>query len=422
MKKLLLITGLFIPGILLAQSKKEVSLDECQQKAIENYPLSDQFELLESSKTLKLQNLNKNYLPNVDLSGQATYQSDVTKVPIEVPMFEIPEISKDQYKLSLDINQVIYDGGITSNQKSLVELNSNIENQKVKISLYKLKENITNIYFNIIYLRKNLEVLKLLENDIQSKIKDLAAGVRYGVILEKDLNVLKAELLKIEQNTEEIESSLMSAITSLSEFTGEQYNENTKFLLPQKAVKYAPGPDLRLDYQLMNIQQTYLKSSKNLISSKSMPKFFAFGQAGYGRPGLDMLSNDFETFYIVGAKLSWNIWNWNRAKNEKTIIDLQNNLIENQKAAFEKNLSAELKSKFNEIEKFKKLISKDEEIIQLREAIKKTASAQLDNGVITSTEYITELHNETEARLNMELHKVQLLKAKYNYLSAKGDL
>jgi outer membrane protein TolC len=161
---------------------------------------------------------------------------------------------------------------------------------------------------------------------------------------------------------------------------------------------------------------------KNMVNTRWNPKFYAFGQAGYGRPGLNMLSNDFSPWWLFGARLTWNIWNWNQNKNEKKIYDIQNDIIGTQKETFEKNLRIETESEIAEIEKLGELLQKDEDIVALRTKITHSASSQLDNGVITSSDYIARLNEETQAKLMLEIHRVQLVKAKIAYLFTLGKL
>ncbi|MCF8236089.1 MAG: TolC family protein [Bacteroidales bacterium] len=422
MKTLLLATGMLISCFATGQITKHTTLEECQENATANYPLQNKFGLLSEATELELEKLGKTYLPKLNLNGQATYQSEVTKVSIEIPNMDIPQPAKDQYKVSLDLNQMIYDGGLTATQKDLREYELSIENKKVEGRLYNVKQKVTDLYFNILLLKKNKEVLELSKETIEAKKKNLEAGVRHGAVLEKDLNVLRAELLKQEQNILELENGISTNLAVLSEFTGEEYDLKTTFMLPQPKVAYDADPSGRIDYQLLGLQQNRLMLNKELINEGRRPKLIGFAQAGYGRPGLDMLSDEFSSFYILGAKLSWNLWNWQEKELDLKMIDVQQNFIENQKEVFEKNLTIELKRAFRELDKYEKLIRTDDEIIRLREEIRQTASAQLNNGAITSSEYISEVNAETEAKLNKEVHKLQLIRAKYDYLSKKGDL
>ncbi len=422
MKRIIIIFGLLIYNVSFAQTIDKVTLKDCYTNAVNNYPLKKQFDLYKAYNELQRKNLNATYLPSVDVNGQATYQSDVTQVPIHVPGLEIPVVSKDWYKVTLDVNQVIYDGGTTGKQKKLEDINLQINEQNVEIELYKLKERVNQVYFRIILLKENKKILQVFEDEIKSKLKNVISGVKNGVLLQKDADVLQAELIKIEQQITEVEIGINAGISILNELTSLKLSDNTELILPEITVNTSLFENKRLEYKLMGLQQYRIDAIKNVVTTKNLPKLFGFGQLGYGRPGLDMLSDDFESFYIFGAKLNWNLWNWNQNKTEKKILDLQNNIITTQKETFDKNLKIELENKIAEIKRYEELLKKDAEIIDLRSRIAKTASSQLDNGVITSTDYVTELTAEARAKLSFQTHKIQLIHAKLNYLSAKGEL
>ncbi len=422
MKRLLLIIGLLLASLVQAQEYDQVTLSKCQDKAIINYPLSSQFDLLNSAHDLKQQSLNTNYLPRIDVNAQATYQSDVTKLPIDIPMFDIPEPPKDRYGITLDINQAIYDGGITSKQKEIEDVNLEIEHLKVDLDLYNLKDRVSNFFFNIIILKQNREIIEILKEDINEKLKLIGSGIKYGVALKKDADMLRSEVLKLEQKIDEIDISLSATRSMLSELTGDVYDDRSVFLLPEVIINPDFGQNRRLENRLFNLNKEKLNASKNLINGKSNPKIVGFGQAGYGKPGLNMLGNDFQPYYMVGARFSWNFWNWGQNKKDRQILDLQQNIIENQKNTFNKNLILELTHKFAEISKFTRMIENDQVIIDLKTEIAKVSSSQFDNGIITSTDYLQDKHAETEARLNLGLHKVLLVKAKIDFLTSKGEL
>ena len=317
MKQIIIIFGLLIYNVSFAQTIDKVTLKDCYTNAVNNYPLKKQFDLYKATNELQRKNLNATYLPSVDINGQATYQSDVTQVPIHVPGLEIPVVSKDWYKVTLDVNQVLYDGGTTGKQKILEDINLQINEQNVEIELYKLKERVNQVYFRIILLKENKKILQVFEDEIKSKLKNVISGVENGVLLQKDADILQAELIKIEQQITEVEIGINAGISILNELTSLKLSDNTEFVLPEITINTSLFENKRLEYELMGLQQHRINAMKNVVTTKNLPRLFGFGQLGYGRPGLDMLSDDFESFYIFGAKLNWNLWNWNQNKTEK---------------------------------------------------------------------------------------------------------
>ena len=408
-----------------AQFVQQVELEDCREKAVQNFPISRQYQMLEESSRLKVENLNANYLPQLDLNGQATYQSDVTKVELDLPPtfnVSIPEPSKDQYKLTLDLSQVIYDGGATSKQKDLEGIKLEAGKTSVALQLYQIKERVNQIYFGIILLKKNKALLEVLKETISAKLKTIKSAAEHGTALKKDVNNLKAELLKIEQNMNNLEVEIRSRLQMLSSFTGETYQAETKFVVPEIEIDLDYSAANRLEYRILELNQEKLGQNRKLVNSKNIPRIYGFGTAGYGQPGLNMLADEFESFYMLGIKLNWNIWNWNENKKEKHILSLQQNILETEKEAFGLNLDIELQSKIAEIEKYQGMIKKDAEILELRSEIAETSSSQLDNGVITTSDYISDMNAATRAKLDLEVHRIQLIKAKIDYKSSKGEL
>ncbi|MEZ5196331.1 MAG: TolC family protein [Bacteroidales bacterium] len=424
--KRIVISGLFLIAGLFLVGQDDITLDLCHRKAIENYPLTRQKEILPESNELKIKNLNKNYLPEMMVNGQVHYQSDVTKTPfqdISLPGIPtIPEVAKDWYKITLDVSQAIYDGNTTGRQKEVENINLQIDQQMIDIELYKLKERINQIYFNILLLKENKNILVIHQKNLKAKLSDVESGVRNGTILSSNADILKVEIIKIEQSIAEIEIGLQSTLAMMNEFTGLEINENSTIVLPEVFVDLNRYSNNRLEYSLFSLQQNKIDASKHLIGSKLLPRFSAFGQAGYGRPGYDMLKNEFDDFYMIGARLRWNVWDWNHTKKEKEILDLQGDIINTQKETFDKNIRIDLQNKIAEIRKLEEMVARDQQIIELREKISKSASSQLDNGLITSTEYLNEANAESRSKLDLEAHKIKLVKAKLDYEATIGNL
>ncbi|RLD53488.1 MAG: TolC family protein, partial [Bacteroidetes bacterium] len=378
--------------------------------------------LLSVSNELKIKNLNKNYLPQLMINGQMHYQSDVTKTPFQdIPGIKIPTVEKDWYKITLDANQVIYDGGITAKQKELENSKVAIDRQNVELELYKLKDRINNIYFSILLFQENNKTLLLLKKNLEAKLSDVNSGVKNGLLLSSNADILQAEIIKLEQSIIEIEIGVGTSKSIMNEYTGLDLNEKALLSLPETQINTSVFENNRPEYALMTLQQNQLSAMKDVTGRKTMPRIYAFGQLGYGRPGYDMLKNDFDDFYMVGARFNWNIWDWNHSKKEKEVLDIQSQIINTQKETFDKNLKIDLQNKLADIRKIEEIIKRDEEIITLRERISRASSSQLDNGVITSTEYLTEINAEATAKLNLTTHKIQLEKAKIDYSASLGN-
>ncbi len=420
MKNLLLLYLFFSVG-LMANGQTAITLEELQQSARENYPLTRQQVLLQQSHELSLDNLQKNYLPQLSLDAQASYQSDVTKVPITIPGEEIPVLSKDQYKATLNINQTIYDGGMTHRKKAVEVAGHQVEQQQLEVELYQLRDRVNNLFFNIHLLQQNLALTELLVQELTEQKQQAQARANNGVVLPVNVDILQAELLKVEQQQIELNAQKTASLEILSMLTGMSLDENTTLVKPEISFSSETSLESRPESILFTYQHQRIEASKELTGAKLTPQFSAFAQVGYGRPGLDFLDNTFTDFYMAGLRMHWSVWDWNASNNEKQKLDIQQNIIQTQQEAFALNTNLQLSQKESEIEKFKALAEKDEEIISIRTKIKETASSQLNNGVITATEFVDELHAENQAKLNLELHKLQLLKTQIEYQHLLGQ-
>ena len=426
MKRLTFLSVLLVVQFIVYGQSDRVTLFDCYKQAEKTYPLSRQSGMLEKSNELKIKNLNKNYLPQMNLNGSASLQSDVTELKLNLPaqfsFIKFPVISKDMYKLTVDVNQSIYDGNITGYQKKLEAFNLQSDEKSLQVELYQLKERINQAYFSIFMLQENEAILISNKNEIESKLKEVLSAIANGAMLASSADILQAEILNIDQELIELRNDRVTDFHVLSELTSSTIPENSKLVLPSIQISSLNFEDNRPELQLYNIQQLKTDVMKNMVNTRWNPKFYAFGQAGYGRPGLNMLSNDFTPWWLFGAKMTWNIWNWNQSRNEKKIYNIQNDIIGTQKETFEKNLKIEAASNTAEMEKMEELLQKDQEIIALRIKIAQSASSQLDNGVITSSDYISRLNEETQAKMTLELHRIQLVKAKIAYLFTLGKL
>jgi len=427
MKYIVIICAIFISYSVLGQTNQSLTLDYCYKKAEAGYPVNKQKSLYVESNELKQKNLNSNYLLQLSLNGQATYQSEVTEINIDLPAslpFEIntPDIKKDQYKITLDLNQLIYDGGTINRKKKLEEIILMIDQQGVEIELYKLKERINQVYLYIVLMKESRKIFDLILNEMQMRLKVVQSGVSNGVLLESNSDIMSVEILKMEQKLDEINISISSAISVLSELISEEIPKGTEFILPEIVVDIDKAANNRLDYELLMIHQQRIDAMKNIVTTRDHPKVFGFGSVGYGRPGLDMLSEEFGTFYLVGAKLSWNLWNWNQAKNDQKILDINNEIVNTKIETFDKNIKISIENSRAEIRKLEEMINRDLEIIVLQKKITLSSASQLKNGIITATNYLTELNAEKQALVTLETHKIQLIAARLNYLATLGQL
>lgn len=296
-----------------------------------------------------------------------------------------------------------------------------VDEQKVEVDLFSLKQRINDLYFSVLLFQQKIRVNELLSADIKSRIAETESRVKYEAAIPSNLYILQAQLLQTEQELQNLKSDKSASLKMLGELIGIPIPDYAEFEIPvHQDMVLDDNPASRPEIKLFQYQKEQLESYNDVISSRILPKLSAFGQAGYGRPGLNMLDNDFKPFYMVGLNVSWNPVNWGSDKNEKEIYALNRKIVDSQKETFEKNVKVQLEKYKSDIGKYENLVSKDEELVSLREKIVASTFSQLQNGTITSTVYVTELNNKTQSLLMLETHKLQLLQAKINYLTTKG--
>jgi outer membrane protein TolC len=417
MKKLFLILILTLPLTLLSQ--QILRLEECFDLVTENYPLAKQSALLDNQVQLDINALRTGYLPKLDLNAQATYQSDVTSLPIQLPNVTVEPPNKDQYRATLDINQMIYNGGMINATSKVKEAASKVSQQQLEVSLYGLKSQVNSMFLSVLLLQENQALLQAKEVQLKARIEDVKAGVQYGTVLASSEKTLEAELLKLRQQFTELRYNKLDLLQRLSLLIGMELNSDVN--LERPAVLMSETQSQRPEIQLFDLQKEQINYSSELISKANLPKINAFAQGGYGNPGLNMLDNSFKTFYMAGLKLNLNIFDWNKTRIQKQSLEINKEIIDTQKETFELNNNLELVKLKSEIDKIDALIFTDKAIIDLREEILKTAESQLNNGVITASAYLTEFTNLYEVKSNLNLHATQLLLHQIQYNIVKGS-
>lgn len=410
MKRLTLIMGyLLMACIVRAQS---LSIEECYTLAKQHYPLTKQHDLIRKSNEYTVANIAAGYLPQLNINGQATYQSQVTQIPIKVPGIDVPEISKDQYKVYGEVTQTIFDGGVIRQQQRIQQASAAIEEQSLEVELYKLKDRINQLFFGILLVERQMAQAAITNKDIEAALKKMEAAIANGTALKSSGDVLRAEMLKNNQRIIELKAMKKAYALMLGLFTGTTINVNTVLVQPQSPL---PETDIkRPELALYERQEKLYDAQYKLINSKNLPKLGLFLQGGMGRPALNMLSNKFEPYYLGGVRLNWSLSGFYTARKEKFILDIKKKTTGLQKETFLFNTNLSLQQQQSEAGKWKDLLETDNEMVRLRASVKNAAAAQLENGVITSSDFIREVNAEDQALQNKMLHEIQLLLAQYN--------
>jgi len=407
-------------SVLSITAQQKLNLEECYELVNKNYPLAKQNDLLSKQNDLDLEVINTGKLPKLDLSAQATYQSDITELPISIPNVTVESPNNDQYKATVSVNQLIYDGGLINVSAEAKTASLRTQQKQLEVSLYQLKKQINQLYFSVLLLQEKRGLLSVKKTQLETKLKEVKAGIEYGMLLPASDKTLEAELLKIEQQFTELDQNKISLLETLSSLIGKKIPLTIELQNPELLTTLDTKIS-RPEIDLFTLQKQQIETSEQLITKKNLPKILGFATGGYGNPGLNMLDNSFQSYYMVGLKLNWNIFDWSASKKQRKSLQINKEIIDNQQEIFELNTSIELNQQQSEINKISAFIHSDETIIDLRKKILNSADSQLKNGVITSSAYITELTNLYEAENNLSTHKIQLLLAKANYKTTKGN-
>ena len=405
----------------IAQTISKLNIEQAYQLAQKNYPLTKQRGLITKTKEFTVANTAKGYLPVFSLNGQATYQSAVTNFPFTLPIpgFSLPSYSKDQYKIFAEVDQVVYDGGLIKNQQQVASANELIQQQNLEVELYVLYDRINQLFFGALLIDEQLKQNELVKKDIQNGIDKAKALVANGTAYRSSVDELSAQLLQTDQLRVELKANKKAFIEMLGLFINSAVDEN--IILEKPAVPVLLDNINRPELLFYDYQKKAYDLQDELLKTQVRPKFSLFAQGGYGRPGLNMLSNDFALYYISGLKLNWNLGSLYTLKNQKQLIDINRKSVDLQKETFLFNTTVIQKQQSAELIKFLELLKKDDAIIALRESVKKAAAAQLENGVLSAHDYINQVNAEDQARQALILHQMQLLQSQYNYQNTVGN-
>jgi len=420
MKTIKLLIGWLLLPISFLMAQEPVTLEQCQLWARENHPVLKQSALYQKILMLKNENNATAYFPQMTLNGQATYQSDVTKVAISLPNITIPTVDKDQYKVYLDLRQTIWDGGLSRARELINESENDGNQQQVEVELYQLKEKVNQFYFTSFLIQENLKILEQKTGTLGERKKIAESAVKNGMLLSSELDQLLAELLTTDQLKLELKNNRETVVSALSILTGKAVDQLQNLVLTTSPIDLNK-PMMRPEMDLFARQNDLLNANSEILKKQRNPKLFGFGQAGYGKPGLNMLNNKFDTYYLVGLGFNWNVLDWKNTSRQQQVLQLQQEIVQTKQSTFVQNIDLASDQQNKQIARLTELLKTDQELIQIRERITKTSASKLENGAINTADYIQDLNAETTAKLTLETHKIQLKEALVKLLNIKGN-
>ena len=409
---------LLFPIIGIAQ--ETITLEDCYRLARENYPTVKKLDLVAKTEGYTLANANRAYLPQVSILGQATYQSEVTDLSKSVvgvlplpPNVSLPTIDKEQHKVVGEVSQLLYGGGAIRSQKAVAKAQNAVQAQAVETQLYILKQRVSNLYFGVLLIDAQLSQNRLNIETLESQLKKAEVALKNGTTLPSNVDELKAEILRVTMQNTEYQASQATYLQILSTFIGKELTSTSNLVqpTPQSQSQSVSTDIFRPELKGFQLQESLLKAQEKQLNSECIPKFSAFFQGGYGRPTLNMLSNQADFYYITGLRLQWNLSPLYNFSSKRHILRLNRESLTADRQAFLLNTKLELTQQSQQLKKLQKLIEQDETSVTLRQSVAKAAEVQLDNGVITTHEYLQKVNAWHLAQQTLSLHKIQLLQA-----------
>lgn len=416
MKKIMISLAL----IILSSGSWAQTLEECQQAAEKNYPLIKQYGLIAKTTQLTVKNIQKGWLPQVTASAQATYQSAVTAWPESMQSIyqqmglNMKGLRKDQYKIGVDLQQTIYDGGAISSQRNIAQQEGKVQEAQTETNLYQVRRRVNEMYFSLLLLNEQIQLNEDVKALLQSSEKKLSAMVKGGTAATSDLDNVRAERLSVEQQNENLKQQKQMLQRMLSVFCGLEVN-NTQKPAP---VQIASSVNHRPEMHLYNSQLELTEAKEKALDTQLRPKLGLFAQGFYGYPGLnmfeDMMNRKWSLNGIVGIKLSWNVSAFYTHKNDKARLSAQREMIENEREVFLFNNKLEEIQQSENISRYQTMMKSDDEIIVLRTNVRKAAESKLTHGIIDVISLLREINNENAAKTQQSIHEIDMLKEMYN--------
>lgn len=400
----------------MAQEQGTFSIDECVEMACRHYPQSHEYELIDAALKYDLNNASLSWVPQVSLSGKATWQSEVVEMPFDIPGFEF-DIPHDQYGITADVTQQIWDGGMSGSRKEIARAGAEVKKGQLAVNLYSIRSQVQKICLGIMLVDKQLELNRLLEGQLQRSIGEISSLIDHGIALQSDKDQLEVNVLTCRQQISALNREKASYTKILGILTG-QNMEGVRIIPEASSEKPAYG---RPELALYSAQARQVEAQRRQLDANISPKFNLTLQGGYGRPGMNMLSGEFSPYFVAGIKMQWNFGALYTLKNDRRKADTDARKVEYLIESFKMNNDVEAEQKRCEIDKAQAVLADDDRIIELRQNIRESGESQYRQGVLKMNDYLDMLSEEYKARLNKSIHEIQLLMAEYDLKNTLGE-
>ena len=408
----------------------QLTLSECQRLAHDNYPAIRQYRLTEQSRDYTVENAAKGWMPQVSLSARATYQSDVTQIPIRIPGIDMSGLgmSKDQYDASATVSQAIFDGGKIASAQRTARAEAEVSKTQTDVTLYSIRERVEQLFFGVLTIDVQSEQTQLLLNDLEISRRTVESLIRGGMASQTDADAISVERLQTEQRQGSLAAQRRSYLTMLGSFIGRELSGSTKLTTPLPSTPspnpstLIPNPAQRPELSMYDARLSLLNAHEKTLDTRLRPQIGAFLTGGYGRPGLNMLKDKFALYYKVGVSMTWNFGALYTRKNDKLRLATERQSVETERATFLLNNRLQRENAEGTLADLQQQITRDEEIVTLRERILATTRKKVSGGTETVNELLRKVNDVSRARLQKALHKVQLMREEQRLRTINGEL
>ena len=387
-------------------------MEQCKAWARDNYPVIKQYDLVEQSRRFTVANAAKAWLPQVGVSGTASYQSDVTTIPITLPGVDIPTLSKDQYDVNITVSQQVYDGGAVASAKRLAEAQGDVGREQVSVAMYDVNRRVDELFFGILVLDEQLKQVGVLQSDLSLSLASVEAMVKGGTANQTDVDAVKVEQVKARQRETSLLTQRSTYLKMLSTFIGKEIGDGDTLVKPTLPVLQNCA-NSRPELALYAAQERLLDARQKSLNVALRPNVGLFARGGYGNPGLNMLKDDFDAYYKVGVTLSWNFGSLYTRANDRRNIDIERQTVQSERDAFLFNTRLQTEMQIGAVDNLREQLRQDDEIITLRRRIREKAELRVANGTETVNEMLRDINAVSDAQLGKRLHEIQLLQEMY---------
>lgn len=408
---------LLMQATLLA-AQGSLTLDQARTAALANHPATVDRVLYQQAGELRAGNVERQWLPQVNGAARGTYQSEVTSFDLGGGLPPLITIAKDQYSAGFEVHQNLFDFGVIRDSREMERARATAQAAQADVELMGVVQRVDELYAGILLQKAALRILRVRKEEIAARRLNVASAVRNGVSLASNEEVLRAEELSTEQRIVEGETALMQFTSALAELMGQRLDTSMTFTMPEPPVFNAGGR--RPEFHFFEAQRKSISLQADLVRDRNLPRLGAFANGYYGRPGFNFLNNDFRTYGIVGLGLNWNIAGFYTQHREIKVKGLEQKLIDERQRLFEMQQRTDLEREALEIDKLDRMVALDEEIVSSKTLIVKTASSQLEHGVITAQEYIAFQNAQDLAKADLELHRIRAVMARIQHQRTQG--